>query len=71
MTEQTYYKVDPMVIQTLKDSGEFDAAFFKETSIHKRKIENFINEKNTLIEYDTACTIAKELNMDWKMLIML
>lgn len=71
MPDQTYYKVDPMIIQSLKDAGEFDAAFFRETNIHKRKIENFINEKNKMIEYNTACTIAEELDINWKVLIML
>ncbi|HLQ97000.1 MAG TPA: hypothetical protein VK108_11615 [Pseudogracilibacillus sp.] len=71
MSEQIQYKVDPMVIQSLKDKNKFNNGFFYKTNIDKSKIEKFLNGQSTMIHYDTACVIAKELDMNWKMLIML
>lgn len=71
MSEQTQYKVDPMVIQSLKDKNKFNNGFFYKTNIDKSKIEKFLNGKSTMIRYDTACVIAKELDINWRMLIML
>lgn len=71
MSKQTQYKVDPMVIQSLKDKNKFNAVFFYKTNIDKSKIENFLNGKSIMIRYETACVMAEELDINWKILIIL